>query len=88
MSVATSTCESVSIASAQTPTKPMRPSMKNVVIAGRRPETTNAIRTSPPSVVNHGASMRKACSGSSSLVRMKVPVASVIWKTHVVGSAT
>ena len=88
MIVATRTWESVSIASAQTPMKPIRASMKNVVIAGRSPEITNAISTRPPSVVNHGASTRNAWSGRSSFVRMKLPTDSVIWKTHVVGSAT
>ena len=60
MIVATRTWESVSIASVQTPMNPIRASMKNVVIAGRRPEMTNAMSTRPPSVVNHGASTRKA----------------------------
>ena len=47
ISVATSTCESVSIASAQTPVTPIAPSITKVVIAGRSPETTNAISVSP-----------------------------------------
>ena len=68
--------------------KPISASMANVVIAGRRPETTNAISVSPASVVNHGASTRNACSGRSSFVRMKLPTGSVIWKTHDVGSCT
>ncbi len=82
------TCESVSIASAQTPMKPMRASMKNVVIAGRSPEITKAISTSPASVVNQGPSTRNACNGRRSCVRMKLPTGSVIWKTNDVGSCT
>ena len=39
MSVATRTCDSVSIASAHTPVMPIAPSITNVVIAGRSPET-------------------------------------------------
>ena len=88
MAVATRTCDSVSIASAQTPMTPISASIANVVIAGRRPETTSAISVSPPSVVNHGASTRNPCSGRSSFVRMKLPRGSVIWKTQVVGSCT
>ena len=36
--VATSTCESVSMASAQTPRTPISASIRNVVNAGRQPE--------------------------------------------------
>ena len=47
--VATSTCESVSIASAHTPMTPIHASIRNVVTAGRRPLIRYAISVSPPS---------------------------------------
>ena len=67
---------------------PISASMRNAVIAGRRPEITKAISVSPASVVNQGPSMRNACSGSRRCTRMKLPIGSVMWKTNDVGSCT
>ena len=65
--VATSTCESVSIARAHTPSTPIEASITSVVTAGRRPLTTSAISASPATVTNQGVSTRKSWIGSSAV---------------------
>ena len=81
-SVDTSTCDSVSMASAHTPSTPIRTSITSVVRAGRRPEMTSAIRVSPATVANQGDPTRKLWIGRRMSVRMELPVGSVIPNTH------
>ncbi len=73
ITVATSTCENVSIAFCHSPTTPISANMAAVVTAGRMPLRTNAIAVSPASVTNQGVSTRKVSSGCSMYVTRNVP---------------
>ena len=86
--VATSTCDAVSIAGSQTPITPIAASIRNAVIAGRRPLITKAIAVRPPSTTNQGVSTRNTRSGSSMYSSRKFPIGSVIPKTNEFGSCT
>ena len=57
-SVATSTWESVSIASAQTPRTPISESIRNVVNAGRSPEMMKAITAALIALSTNGTNVR------------------------------
>ena len=63
--VATSTCERVSIADVHSFVTPITESITMVTTAGRRPESRKAIKASPNVIAGHGTSTKKLRSGSS-----------------------
>ena len=64
---------------------PISESIRNVVIADRRPLTTSAISVIPTSVTGHGVSTRKSRNGTSPYWTMWSPTQLVIWKRNVSG---
>ncbi len=67
---------------------PITSSIRNAVIAGRRPLITKAIASRPASTMNHGVSTSTLRSGSSMYSSRKFPIGSVMPKTNEAGSCT
>ena len=88
MAVATSTWEAVSIAGSHTPMNPISTSIRNAVIAGRRPLSTKASAVAQPITMNQGVSISRFWTGWSSFSRMKLPTGSVMPKMNELGSWT
>ena len=83
--VATSTCDAVSIAELHSPITPISASIRNVVIAERRPLTTSEISVIPISITGHGVSTRKFRNGTSPYWTMWSPIQLVTWNRTVSG---
>ena len=83
--IATSTCDSVSIASAHSSMTPIIASIRSVVTAARRPETKNAIPARPNTIAGHGVSTKKLLSGVRQYWTRKFPTGFVMWKMNVDG---
>ena len=88
ISVATSTCESVSIAGSHMPRTPIEASIANVVSAGRRPESTNAMAVNPARVTSQGVSTRNCWRGNRTCSMRKLPAGSVTLKRNAEGFCT
>ena len=86
--VATSTCDAVSIAELHSPITPITASMRNVVIAERRPLTASEISVIPSSVTGHGVSTRKFRKGTSPYWTMWSPIQLVTRNSAVSGFCT
>ena len=86
--VATSTCESVSIACVHSFETPITVSIASVTNAGRRPEIRKATNARPSVIAGHGISTKKLRSGCRPYWTRKFPIGFVIWKMNVDGFCT